>query len=317
MAQVLFMLAEDSMQVYRARNPGKSPLWQCARRHYDEFEKVYPDKYQPRLGSLRPIIPDVVHKFLECGDLQRGFARVRCDHCQHEYLLAFSCKSRWFCPSCHQKNVQTSARFILDHVVAPVPHRHYVLAIPKMLRAYFQRHRYLLKDLCRLAQESLTEYLRTALACPKGLTGIIMTLHQPISWPPQQAGDWRPEAVGWRPMRDHTKLRAFELADKLALATYEQTRSFPREEVFGLTSQLRRAAVSIASNIVEGAARFSEAEYLRFLDTAYGSAREVEYQLGLAFRLGFLSEPSHRELSALSIETSKVLNGLLRSLRKH
>ena len=106
-------------------------------------------------------------------------------------------------------------------------------------------------------------------------------------------------------MRDHTKLRAFELADKLALATYEQTRSFPREEVFGLTSQLRRAAVSIASNIVEGAARFSEAEYLRFLDTAYGSAREVEYQLGLAFRLGFLSEPSHRELSALSIETSR------------
>ena len=100
---------------------------------------------------------------------QRGFARVRCDHCEHEYLLAFSCKSRWFCPSCHQKNVQTSARFILDHVVAPVPHRHYVLAIPRMLRPYFQRHRQLLKRLCALAQESLTEYLRTALDCPKGV----------------------------------------------------------------------------------------------------------------------------------------------------
>ncbi len=102
----------------------------------------------------------------------------------------------------------------------------------------------------------------------------------------------------------------------MALAIYKQTRSFPREEIFGLTSQLRRAAVSVASNIVEGSARSSQAEYLRFLDTAYGSAREVEYQVVLAFRLGFLPEPSHRELSALTVETSKALNGLLRSLRK-
>ena len=117
-------------------------------------------------------------------------------------------------------------------------------------------------------------------------------------------------------MRDHTKLRAFELADQLAVAIYTATRTFPREEMFGLTAQLRRAAVSIASNIVEGSARSSEAEYLHFLDTAYGSAREVEYQLGLAARLGLLREPQWRDLAALSTETSKVLNGMLRSLRK-
>jgi hypothetical protein len=119
----------------------------------------------------------VVHKFLECGDLARGFARIRCDHCEHEYLLAFSCKSRSFCPSCHQKNVQTTARFIQDRVLAPVPHRHYVLAIPRMLRPYFQRHRHLLRRLCALAHESLVAYLRTALDCPKGIPGIILTLH--------------------------------------------------------------------------------------------------------------------------------------------
>jgi four helix bundle protein len=117
-------------------------------------------------------------------------------------------------------------------------------------------------------------------------------------------------------MRDHTKLRAFELADELAIAVYKATQSFPREEMFGLASQLRRAVVSIPSNIVEGCARHSEAEYLHFLDMAYGSAREVEYQIGLSHRLGFLAAPLHEQLEQRATETAKVLNGLLRSLRK-
>ena len=116
-------------------------------------------------------------------------------------------------------------------------------------------------------------------------------------------------------MRDHRKLRAFELADQLVIAVYQATQAFPREEMFGLTSQLRRASVSIASNIVEGCARFSEAEYIHFLDTAYGSSREVEYQIGLSHRLGFVEASTQMTLQSLATETAKVLNGLLRSLR--
>lgn len=116
-------------------------------------------------------------------------------------------------------------------------------------------------------------------------------------------------------MRDHTKLRAFELADRLVLDIYRATRTFPKEEIFGLTSQLRRAAVSTASNIVEGCARSSQADYIRFLDMAYGSAREVEYQVSLASRLGYLGKSEFKPLSVLYAETSKVLNGLLRALR--
>lgn len=152
------------MQTYRARNPRRSPLWQCAHRHFATFVESYPRDHQPRLGPLRSVIPQVVHKFLDCGNLDRGFARLRCDHCRHEYLLAYSCKSRWFCPSCHQKNVQTTAAFLTARVLGPVPHRHYVLALPKMLRPYFQRHRHLLKCLCALAHQSLTEYLRAAVS---------------------------------------------------------------------------------------------------------------------------------------------------------
>ena len=166
-----------TMQLYRARNPRRSPLWQCAHRHFAEFVATYPHDYQPRLGPLRPVIPQVVHKFLECGNLDRSFARLRCDHCRHEYLLAFSCKSRWFCPACHQKNVQTTADFLTVRVLVPVPHRHCVLAIPKMLRPYFQRHRSLLKCLCALARQYLTEYLRAALDLPDAHPTLVLTLH--------------------------------------------------------------------------------------------------------------------------------------------
>jgi four helix bundle protein len=117
-------------------------------------------------------------------------------------------------------------------------------------------------------------------------------------------------------MRDHTKLRAFQLADGLVLAVYRATAAFPKAEQFGLTQQLCRAVVSCASNIVEGCARNGEADYLRFLDMAYGSACEVEYQLSLAVRLGYLADPNAQPLAGACIETSKVLNGLIRSLRR-
>jgi len=90
-------------------------------------------------------------------------------------------------------------------------------------------------------------------------------------------------------MRDHNKLRAFELADEVAVFIYQITKTFPREEVFGLSAQMRRAAVSVASNIVEGCARDSAADYLHFLQIAFGSLKELHYQLSLACRLEYLN----------------------------
>ena len=117
-------------------------------------------------------------------------------------------------------------------------------------------------------------------------------------------------------MRDHTKLRAFELADALALLVYRETSGFPKHELFGLVSQMRRAAVSVPCNIVEGCARNTESEFLRFLEIAYGSSRELEYHISLAQRLGYLPDDSHAALNDACVETCKVLNGLIRSFRK-
>ena len=117
-------------------------------------------------------------------------------------------------------------------------------------------------------------------------------------------------------MRDHTKLRAFESADKLVLEVYRATRQFPKDELFGLTAQVRRACVSIASNIVEGCARRTEADYLHFLDMAYASAREAQYQVSLAFRLGYLDDTNCGVLHALCEQTAKLLGALINALRR-
>jgi four helix bundle protein len=117
-------------------------------------------------------------------------------------------------------------------------------------------------------------------------------------------------------MRDHRNLRAFQLADELALLVYRETAGFPREELFGLTSQIRRAAVSVASNIAEGCGRSTDTDFLRFLDMANGSLRELQYQISLAQRLGYLPPQSLLiDDNSILFETGRVLHGLIRSMR--
>ena len=76
-------------------------------RFYPEFKRLYPERYQERYGFWRPIIDTAVARFLACGDLKEGFARVRCPKCRHELFVAFSCRGRCFCPSCHEKRALT------------------------------------------------------------------------------------------------------------------------------------------------------------------------------------------------------------------
>ncbi|MCZ8205046.1 transposase zinc-binding domain-containing protein [Gemmatimonas sp.] len=101
------------------------------------------------------MVAQVADTFLECGVLEHGFARIRCDACTHEYLLAFSCRCRYCCPSCHAKRLAIWTQWLETTLFAPVPHRQVVLTIPKRLRAYGLYRRRLLGEIARVAARTL------------------------------------------------------------------------------------------------------------------------------------------------------------------
>jgi four helix bundle protein len=117
-------------------------------------------------------------------------------------------------------------------------------------------------------------------------------------------------------MRDYTKIEAWKLADDLTVAVYERTRSFPKDEVYGLTSQLRRASYSVPANIVEGSSRESKKDYLHFLYIARGSLSESQYFIHLAGRLGYLSSEQAEKLYAQMKLTFACLHGLIKAVEK-
>ena len=113
---------------------------------------------------------------------------------------------------------------------------------------------------------------------------------------------------------DTNKLLVWQKSHELTLKIYQITNRFPKEEMFGLTSQIRRAATSVPSNIVEGKARGSSKDYKRFLMIARGSLEETKYQLLLAKDLKYIDEVSYKEILKLADETGKMLNGLINKL---
>ncbi len=117
-------------------------------------------------------------------------------------------------------------------------------------------------------------------------------------------------------MRDYTKIEAWKLADDLTVAIYEKTRVLPREERYGLTGQIRRAASSVPANIVEGSARETKKDYLHFLHIARGSLSEAQYFVHLAKRLGYLAEQDAVELHKQTKHVFACLHGLIQAVAR-
>jgi four helix bundle protein len=116
-------------------------------------------------------------------------------------------------------------------------------------------------------------------------------------------------------MKDFRKLKVWDRAHQLTLEIYKATSFLPKDELFGLTAQIRRSCVSIPANVAEGCGRGSQAEFGRFLQVAMGSASELEYHLLLAHDLGYLSLSVYQKTSAGVVEIKRMLSSLIRKLK--
>jgi DNA-directed RNA polymerase subunit RPC12/RpoP len=130
--------------------------------YFETFVRIYNEHFSRQYGFWRPYLEKVIYRNFVCGDRHNGFTRVKCQDCGAEFLLAFSCKRRHFCPSCHQKRVVEFGERLCINVLKKVPRRHFVFSIPKILRRYFLYDRILLADLSRCAWDSLKVFLREA-----------------------------------------------------------------------------------------------------------------------------------------------------------
>jgi ribosomal protein S27E len=145
-------------------------------RHFETFQQVYDDRFQSKYGFWRPVVERSVTAFLKCGDLHEGFARVRCPDCRHEMFVAYSCKQRCTCPSCHQKRALLTALHVADEVCSPVAHRQVVLTIPKRLRLHTRFDRKLLGRLCACAWTCIRAEVQRALGRPDVLPGMVAAI---------------------------------------------------------------------------------------------------------------------------------------------
>lgn len=116
-------------------------------------------------------------------------------------------------------------------------------------------------------------------------------------------------------MKDFRELKVWQKAHELTLAVYRITATFPREELYGLTSQIRRSCASIPANLAEGCGRNGDAEFARYCSIAMGSASELEYHLLLARDLKLIKSKDHEELAQRAIELKRMLTALFQKLR--
>jgi hypothetical protein len=159
-------------------------LYRVLFHYFERFLAEYEERFEKEYGFFRPIVKEVVDRFLDCGNPRCGFARVRCPDCGSEFLLHFSCRSRGFCPSCHSKRLEEWGEWMRETLLLDVPHRQVVFVIPKMLRIFFKYKRRLLGDLCRAAVNALLKYLQatTGTELRPGIVASIQTFGRKINF---------------------------------------------------------------------------------------------------------------------------------------
>ena len=233
--------APTARGVYQPRRPQASPLFRLVSDHLHRLQTIYDERFAREYGPWRPVVAQVADKFLACGVLEHGFARIRCDACAHEYLLAFSCKCRYFCPSCHAKRLAIWTQWLDTTLLAPVPHRQVVLTIPKRLRAYCLYRCRLLGEIARVAARTVTAAMRTLTGerdLAVGIVACLQTHGSRANWHPHlhllvTDGGFRPDGtfVSW-PVHDTARLT--EAFRRAVLRLFVRLALFDEDQAAGM-----------------------------------------------------------------------------------
>ena len=172
--------------VYRPRHPECTVLYRVLFHYFDQFLAEYESRFEKEYGFLRPIIKDVVERYLDCGNPRCGFARIRCPDCGEERLLYFSCRTLGFCPSCHSKRREEWGEWMREKLLLDVSHRQVVFTVPKILRIFFKYKRRLLGEPCRAAVQALLKYFQatTGTELSSGVVAAVQTFGQKINLHP-------------------------------------------------------------------------------------------------------------------------------------
>jgi len=172
---------------------------------YEAVKGEWEERFEPRFGFWRGFVDGAVGRYLDCGILENGFARVRCGDCHKDMLVAFSCKGRGLCPSCGTKRAAETAVRLREDVLEPVGHAQWVFTVPKMLRPYFLHHRELLGGLCQAAWQTVRQMIAAAAGqdIRPGMVAVVQTFGSRINFHPHvhaivsrggwtKTGEWIP-----------------------------------------------------------------------------------------------------------------------------
>ena len=159
---------------------------------YEPVKGCWEERFERSYGLWRGFVDDVILAFQACGDFEGGFARVYCDACRSDYLVAFSCSRRVFCPSCAAKRAAIFGALLQEEILEEVGHAQWVFTIPKLLRPYFLHHRELLGKLSQAAWETVHELIGAANSEDRGIrpgmVSVVQTATDLLEWSPHVHG---------------------------------------------------------------------------------------------------------------------------------
>ncbi len=194
--------AAPGPRLYRSRRPERTLLYRALADQFERFLGVFEERFEPTHGYLRRSVAPAVYRYLDCGIFAHGAARAHCVECGHDVLIAFSCKLRCLCPSCHQKRELLWVEWASE-LLAEVPHRQVVFTVPKRLRIFFRFDRKLLGELPGCAWRALRLYFAAwfeGARVEPGAVGFLQTAGELLGWHPHlhvllTDGGWLPDGT--------------------------------------------------------------------------------------------------------------------------